>query len=199
MKKDKFKNRKWYNNAVAIVIGVITLAKDLGIPLPWLRLSVVGSLSYETIAASNALRGMGRTFGSGDPITAQQYVTVLFVMTISIFGGILLVSIIGKRLHQGMENRAKRDRTWSELFTNAMFIGMITAFVGFIFSDVGTVVHGDLSGLIPVCVFVVAMLVVILCSVLMKKYKWNWLNDYALPFALVIGIASAIPFTAWLS
>ena len=32
--------------AVAIVISVITLAKDLGVALPWLRLSVVGSLSY---------------------------------------------------------------------------------------------------------------------------------------------------------
>ena len=29
--------------AVAIVISVITLAKDLGVPLPWLRLSVVVS------------------------------------------------------------------------------------------------------------------------------------------------------------
>ncbi len=184
--------------AVAIVIGVITLSKDLGLPLPWLRLSVIGSLSYETIAASNALRAMGRGFGSGDPITAQQYVTVLFVMTISILAGIFLVSLIGKRLHKGMEERAKKDRTWSDLFTNAMFIGMICAFVGFIFSDVGTVARGDFSGLIPVCVFFVAMLAVIICSILMKKLKWNWLNDYALPIALLCGMASAIPFTAWL-
>ena len=34
--------------AVAIVIGVITLSKDLGVPLPWLRLGVIGSLSHET-------------------------------------------------------------------------------------------------------------------------------------------------------
>ena len=44
--------------AVAIVISVITLSKDLGLPLPWLRLSVVGSLSYETIAATNAETGV---------------------------------------------------------------------------------------------------------------------------------------------
>ena len=49
--------------AVAIVIGVMTLSKDLGIPLPWLRLSVVGSLSYETIAATNAENAMGLKFG----------------------------------------------------------------------------------------------------------------------------------------
>ena len=38
--------------AVAIVISVVTLSKKLGIALPWLRLSVVGSMSYETIAAT---------------------------------------------------------------------------------------------------------------------------------------------------
>ena len=40
--------------AVAIVITVISLSQSLGIALPWLRLSVVGSLSYEAIAAANA-------------------------------------------------------------------------------------------------------------------------------------------------
>ena len=58
--------------AVAIVISVITLAKDLGVPLPWLRLSVVGSLSYETIAAANSMNAMGLTFGQSGPLTASQ-------------------------------------------------------------------------------------------------------------------------------
>ena len=33
--------------AIAILVGVISLSVSLGIPLPWLRLSVVGSLTYE--------------------------------------------------------------------------------------------------------------------------------------------------------
>lgn len=184
--------------ALAIVIGVMTLSKDLGIPLPWLRLSVVGSLSYETIAASNALRAMGRTFGAGGQVTAQQYVTVLFVMTISILGGITLLAFIGRSLQRGMERRTQRDRKWSELFTNAMFIGMITAFVGFIFSDVSCVTRGETYGLIPVFVFLIAMAATAVCGLLMKKKGWNWLGDYALPFALLIGMASAIPLTALL-
>ena len=70
--------------AVAIVISVMTLSKKLGIPLPWLRLSVVGSMSYETIAANNALSAMGQSLGSEVPLTAQQFVNILLVMTISI-------------------------------------------------------------------------------------------------------------------
>ena len=41
--------------AVAILLGVIALSKALGFPLPWLRLTVIGSLTYETTAAAAAL------------------------------------------------------------------------------------------------------------------------------------------------
>ena len=52
--------------AVAILVGVITLSKSLGIALPWLRLSIVGSLTYETVAAGATLPGAGG--GPGNPI-----------------------------------------------------------------------------------------------------------------------------------
>ena len=88
--------------AVSIVISVITLSKSLGIPLPWLRLSVVGSLSYEAIAASNAVSAMGLELGKISNLTAQQFVNITLVMTISILVGIWLVPVIGKKLLGGM-------------------------------------------------------------------------------------------------
>ena len=88
--------------AVAIVISVIALSKDLGLALPWLRLSVVGSMSYETIAASNAESAMGLTFGQVTSLTAVQYVTILLVMTISIMVGIWLVPVVAKKMQSGM-------------------------------------------------------------------------------------------------
>jgi len=33
--------------AVSILLGVITLSQFLGLPLPWLRLSVIGAITYE--------------------------------------------------------------------------------------------------------------------------------------------------------
>lgn len=184
--------------AIAIVISVMTLSKDLGVALPWMRLSVVGSLSYETIAASNAVSAMGLEFGSAT-LNASQFVTVTIVMTISIMVGIWLVPLVAKKMQNGMINMEKRDKKWSELFTNAMFIGMISAFVGFVFCDVLLLTKGDFTGLIPVCVMAVSMVVMILSGLLVKVLKWQWISDYALPISLVLGMASAIPFTAWLS
>ena len=185
--------------AVAIVISVITLAKDLGVPLPWLRLSVVGSLSYETIAASNAESAMGLTFGQVASLNATQYVTIACVMTVSIMVGIWLVPLIGKKLQNGMISMENRDKKWGEIFSASMFIGMISAFLGYVFCDFSNVFHGDMSGLIPVLVMLVSALVMCLAGLLVKKTQWHWVSDYALPISLVAGMASAIPITAWLS
>lgn len=185
--------------AVAIVISVITLAKDLGVPLPWLRLSVVGSLSYETIAASNAESAMGLVFGQVTALTAQQYVTIAWVMTISIMVGIWLVPLVGKKLQTGMVTMENRDKKWGEIFSASMFIGMISAFLGYVFCDFASVFSGNMAGLIPPLVMLVSALVMALAGVIVKKYKWRWVGDYALPISLIAGMASAIPITAWLS
>ena len=202
--------------AVAIVISVITLSKKLGLPLPWLRLSVVGSMSYETVAANNALSAMGQSLGSGSDLTAQQYVNVLLVMTISIMMGIWLVPLIGKKLQKGMTSLSNRDAKWADIFSNSLFIGMIAAFLGFVFCDVSrlwtadangmvtAVVEGEevlytaTSGLIPVCVMGVSALVMVACGLLMRRKGFKWLGEYALPISLVLGMAAAIPVTAWL-
>ena len=188
--------------AVSIVISVIALSKSLGIPLPWLRLSVVGSLSYEAIAAGNAVSAMGLTLGKIDSLTAQQFVNISLVMTLSIMVGIWLVPAIGKKLLGGMTTLENRDAKWADIFQNAMFIGMISTFLGYVFCDFSRLwAPGDYtatSGLVPVCVMAVSALVMLVCGLLMKKYKWAWVNDYALPISLVLGMASAIPITAWL-
>ena len=208
--------------AVAIVISIITLSKKLGLPMPWLRLSVIGSMSYETIAANNALSAMGQSLGSAAPLTAQQYLNVLLVMTISIMTGIWLVPAIGKKLQNGMKSMSNRDAKWADIFQNALFIGMIAAFLGFVFCDVsrlwtakngiatetvskfledGTKVQAEVnytatSGLVPVCTMAVSALVMVVCGLLMRKPKLKWLSEYALPISLIAGMAAAIPLTA---
>ncbi|MBR5020951.1 MAG: DUF5058 family protein [Oscillospiraceae bacterium] len=186
--------------AVSIVIGILALSKTLGLPLPWMRLSVVGSLSYEAIAAGNALSAMGLELGKVDALTAQQFVNITLVMTISILVGIWLVPVIGRKILSGMSNLGKRDAKWAEIFQNAMFIGMISAFLGYVFCDFSRLwVPGDYrptSGLVPVGVMGVSAVVMVILGLATRK--WKWIGDYALPISLVLGMISAIPITAWL-
>ena len=90
------------------------------------------------------------------------------------------------------------------------------AFLGFVFCDVSRLWTADesgmvtvvkdgeqlqytaTSGLIPVCVMGVSALVMVICGLLMRKPKLKWLSEYALPISLILGMAAAIPITAWL-
>ena len=183
--------------AVAVLIGVVALSKSLGIPLPWLRLSVIGSITYETVAAGNALEAANMSAGTTvtDP---SIYITIAWVMTIGIAAGLILVPFVTKKLQSGLAKVGMKDKKWGEIFNNAMFLGMISAFLGYVFCDVGLVAKGDTSGLIPVCVMATSAVVMAICGTIATKCKIRWLTDYALPMSLIIGMASAIPFTNWL-
>lgn len=194
--------------AIAIVISVLTLSKDLGVPLPWLRLSVIGSLSYETVAAANAESAMGLEMGKVSSLTASQYVTIAFVMTICILVGIWLAPIVAEPFQKGIGKIKKKDEKWSNILFNSLFIGMISAFIGYVFCDVYYLWNAEArtaagvtstSGLIPILVFFVSALVTAGAGILLKKKpKWHWISDYALPISMIVGMAVAIPLTKWL-
>ena len=180
--------------AIAVLVGVVALSKSLGVALPWLRLSVIGSITYETVAAGNALEAAGMSAGTtiSDP---SIFITIAWVMTVGISAGLVLVPFVTKKLQTGMSKIGMKDRKWGEIFNNAMFLGMISAFLGYVFCDVGLVVKGDTSGLIPVCVMATSAAVMAVCGTIATKAKIRWLTDYALPMSLIIGMASAIPYT----
>jgi hypothetical protein len=203
--------------AVSIVITILALSDSLGIALPWLRLSVVGSLSYEAIAAANAASGLGKTLAElAVDMSASDYITISVVMTISIMVGIWLVPLIAKKMQKGLISFENKDKRWSDILQSSLFIGMISAFLGYVFSDISrlwlsedgiftvskeadgvteTMRYTSTSGLVPVFVMLSSAVCMCLCGILMKKLRWKWLNDYALPICMVIGMALAIPFT----
>ena len=180
--------------AISILVGVAILSQKLGLALPWLRLSIIGSLSYETVAAETTIAQLPNGVEG-----ASEFVTVLWVMTLGIIIGLLLVPLCTKKIQSGLKSMEKKDARWGEIFNNAMFLGMISAFLGYVFCDVSTVFSGDTSGLIPVCVMAASALLMLICGLLAKVLKMRWITDYALPISLVGGMASAIPFTTWLA
>ena len=183
--------------AVAILLGVIVLSQKLGLAVPWLRLSVIGSLSYETIAAENTLKALGE--GASALTDPKAFIAVIWVMTISIAVGLIFVPLLTKKIQGGIINMGTKDKKWTEIFSNAMFLGMISAFVGYVFCDVSLAFKGDFTGLIPVCVMFASAIAMTVLGLLATKLKVHWLTDYALPISLICGMAFAIPVTGWLS
>ena len=181
--------------AASILVGVIALSRKLGIPLPWLRLSVIGAITYETPAAEAAARAVGASLSdTGVALTASQYGAIAWVMTLGIMGSLLFVPLMAKKLLSGVKTMESKDAKWRDIFMAALFMGMLSAFLGMIF---GRVTEGP-AGWVPVCVMLVSALLMGIIGMLIKVKKWDWLKDYALTIAMVGAMAAAIPLTALL-
>ena len=176
--------------AVAILLGVIALSRALGFPLPWLRLSVIGALTYETPAAASAASAMGTDLSNliTDPVT---FAAIAWVMTLGIIPGPVLVPTIGKKIENGVMRIRQKDEKWGSLFMTALFLGMISAFLGMIFATVSE----GLRGWIPCFVMIASALLMCVCAIFVKVLHWKWMEDYALPISMLGGMALSIPIT----
>lgn len=176
--------------AIAILLGVITLSNALGLPLPWLRMSVLGSVAYELPAAEVAASAAGTTLAETitDP---RAFSTIAWVMTLGITPGLFIIPIFLKKIQGGVIKIGAKDKKWGEIFMAALFLGMVSAFSGMILSRV----REGLAGWIPVFVLMCSAIIMVVLGLLYKKKNITWLENYALPISMLSAMALSIPIT----
>ncbi len=177
--------------AAAILIGVISLSAFLGLPLPWLRLSVLGAITYELPAATTTAAAMELSLDQ--TITdARAFSAIAWVMTLGIIPGIFVILFALKKIQRGIISLKARDEKWGDAFLTSLFLGMISAFLGMLFARV----REGLPGFVPLAVALASAVLMALCGLLIKKAKAAWLEQYALPISMLGAMALSIPLAA---
>lgn len=170
--------------SLAIVIALFSLASVLGIPLSWFRLSVVGSLSYELLAAEMTVSGLG--YGSlSEFITTNDIssaTSIMYVMAISIIGGIVFMTLFGKKVQSGMLKYQEKNSEWGTL---AMSYFMLC--IAIVFLPIEAT-----KSLPHLFTLLTSALVCYIHIVLIKKFNMKWLNDFVLANSLIIAMISAV-------
>ena len=179
--------------AIAILVGVISLSKFLGLPFPWLRLSILGAVTYELPAATFAAEAMNVQINTTitDP---RVFATIAWVMTLGIMSGVVLVLFGLKKIQKGMHAITNKDKRWGEIVMNSLFLGMISAFIGMLFAGISK----GASGFVPIAVALSSALLMGVCGLLIKKCRLGWLEQYALPLSMLGAMALSMPIAALL-
>lgn len=176
--------------AVSILLGVVTLSKFLGIPLPWIRMSVIGAITYELPAATSTANAL--SISLSEAITDPKiYTAIAWVMTLGIMPSIVLPPILMKKIQGGMIKIKNKDTKWGDIFMTAMFLGMISAFLGMVFADV----RSGLKGFIPIFVLLVSAAIMGICGILIRKFQMKWLETYALSISMLGAMLFAVIIT----
>ncbi|MBQ6797871.1 MAG: DUF5058 family protein [Oscillospiraceae bacterium] len=180
--------------AISILIGIVTLSKFLGIPLPWIRMSVIGAITYELPAATSTANALGISLSESirDP---KVYTAIAWVMTLGIMPSIILTPILMKKIQGGVVKIKNKDSKWGDLFMTSMFLGMISAFLGMVFADIRI----GIAGWIPIFVMLVSAATMGICGILIKKCNLKWLETYAMSISMVAAMVFAVLITPVLS
>lgn len=181
--------------SVGILLGVIALAGSLGIPWPWLRLSVIGTLHYEAQAAQVAAEQVGMKTLSAAEMTASGFSTIALLMSACIMWGMLMSIFFNKKYSEKLTTRAGgKGMGFADRAMTAMFIGLVSAYIG---SYLGDFISGE--GLftfrgdwMPLLVAAVSALVMGLLTVLAEKKHLDWVENFSTALSMLLGMAAAV-------
>ena len=186
--------------SVGILLGVIALSGSLGTPWPWLRLSVIGALHYETSVADAAAQAVGIGHLSGAAMTAKAFSTIALLMSVCIMWGMIFATIFTKKytkkLGSGSSDGEKKSGIagFGDMAMTAMFIGLISAYIGSYLGDF--ISNGGLFSFggswLPLAVVAVSALAMAGFLWLKEKKKMDWVDNFSIAGSMLVGMVAAI-------
>lgn len=181
--------------SIGILIGVLALAPALGVPVPWLRLSVLGALHYESSTASNLAKGLGLGELPSSMMTGGDLASIVLGMTVCILSGAVFVLFFFRKYQKSIMTKAKGNPKMADILFSSMFLGMIAAYLGDAVSYLRPVtVSGQTRpvNILPLIAFVTAFFANAFFQHLIHKKNIHWLENYALSFSMLVGMACAV-------
>lgn len=182
--------------SVGILLGVIALSGSLGTPWPWLRLSVIGALHYETQVAQAAAEQVGMSSLSAAEMTPSGFATIALLMSICIMWGMVLSIFFNKRYlgKLGSGKKSSGGAGFGDTAMTAMFIGLVSAYIG---SYIGGFISGNglfsFSGnFMPLIVVFVSGLAMAGFIYLSEKKNLAWVESFSIAGSMLLGMAAAV-------
>lgn len=180
--------------SISILLGVIALSGSLGVPLSWLRLSVIGALQYELNVAEIAaqgIKGLGGLFV--DKMNMEAFVTIALVMTVGILGGVVCCIFFLKKYLKKVQSKPKKENGGKPGFgahaTTAMFVGLCGAYIG---SYIGKAIPREGSDVMPLIVAILAAICMAVFEFFIQKKGKAVLENFSLAASMLIAMTGAV-------
>ena len=182
--------------AISILATVIVLASALGIVLPWIRLSVIGNLAYETVAASAMLEQFGSNINTEitDPV---QFSAVAWVMTIGSSFPLVLLPILCRLIQKkigGVVSKSDKNSKLADSLSAAAFIGIIAAFIAVAVNGKSADGSSD-AGFMSIATLLSAVIIMLLTEALCRRFKLRRLELFAVPISIFGAMGIAVLLT----
>ena len=166
--------------SLAVVIVAVALLALFGTPAILVRIGLVGSAATETASAQLAAGTVGAELG-GDTWTAEVFTVAFFAMSFSGIMWMVATLVLTPLLKRGDAKLRRVNPVLMAIVPSAALLGAFSSLA---------VAELPKSGLHSLIVAVSA-LVMAACLYLARQLKLNWLREWALGIAIIIGLVVA--------
>ena len=165
--------------SLAICTGLASLAVVIGLPYGWFRLSVLGSVTYELMAANLALSALGVDVNTAG---ADAFVLMAWAMCIGITCTMFTNLCLCKPTHMGSVKLGARDQRWGALSQSTFMMALLCALtVPMIF-----------GGMVSLLTFATSIVIALVVNALTKATGAKWLSEFSLAFSLIGAMVSSV-------
>ena len=160
--------------SIVILSGMLSLLVSMGGPMAWMRLSFIGSVMFESIAAGIGTSSVGVTLGV-DPMTPLAFTMAAWTMILGSIGWIIFATFAADKMDKVQNKIAGGDPAKLGVFSSAAILGTFSAM------STKNVVAGG-KGCIATLLGAAFMGVLITIA---NKKNIGWLKEWALTIAML--------------
>lgn len=169
--------------SVVILSGMLSLLVSVGGPMAWMRLSLIGSVMFESMAAGIGTSTVGVTLGS-DPMTNVAFGMAVWTMILGSIGWVIFATFSANRMEKVQKKLTRGDTGLLTVISGAAIIGSFSAL------SASHLVRLNKNSIACVAG---ALIMLVLLPIAEKK-NVRWLKDWALTFAILGGMAVTLVF-----
>lgn len=169
--------------SLSIVVGLFALISVLGTVWSWWRLSVIGSLSYESLISSSVASTLGFATNAEmlDGATGRQFGVVMILMSIGMLSGFAILLPFGKKMSMSV-NKTEGTSNWKYVLSGVFMLCLFAVYIP-------VLLIGDT---VQAAVMITGLIIAVVLGILARKPGLKWLNDFIMAFSMIGGMISSI-------
>lgn len=114
--------------SIVVLSGMLSLLVTVGGPVGWMRLSMIGSVMFESIAAGLGTSAVGVTLGT-DPMTGEALGMAVWTMILCSIGWVLFSTFSANKMDKIEHKLSKGNAGTLTTIASAAIIGVFSAMV----------------------------------------------------------------------
>lgn len=168
--------------SVVILVTMISLIVSMGAPISWMRLSFIGSVNYEAMAAGFGAQAMGTTLENLDP---TAFACGVWVMICGSLGWLIFTFLFTHKMEKVNHLISKGNAKMVPIISAGAMLGAFANLAsGNFFNAEGQFAFGGA----PAIATIVGCILMMILSKTAKDKNISWLREWAFAISMFTGM-----------